>query len=260
MRHAFEKEFLQLLAITAPSGYEKPVAEYLINRLTTSGLKATADAYFNVLGEAVYGSGEGPVVLLSAHMDTVPVHPGRSVIRNGSVWSSSSGPLGADDRAGIAIILSVLDQLQHTGFDGTIRLAFTREEEVGCVGSCEIDPAWLRKAELAIVVDRRGSRDIVVRNGYIDFCDDLTAARFERAAVLCGMPDWRAVTGGTSDAVTYASLGIPSVNLSTGYQLEHTARETVNIDDCLDTIRLIVGTLVSMSTEKQRNIHSLTTH
>lgn len=122
------------------------------------------------------------------------------------------------------------------------------------MGSCEVDPAWLRKAELAIAVDRRGSRDIVVRNGCIDFCDDLTAARFERAAVLCGMPDWRAVTGGTSDAVTYASLGIPSENLSAGYQLEHTARETVDIDHCLDTIRLIVGTLDSMSTEKKEEL------
>ncbi|MCI3923512.1 hypothetical protein MO973_25120 [Paenibacillus sp. TRM 82003] len=71
------------------------------------------------------------------------------------------------------------------------------------------------------------------------FCGPDTAKYFERCGAACGMPDWRAVRGGISDAMTYAMHGIPSVNVSAGYEGEHTEDETMNIRHGLDTVRLL---------------------
>ncbi|MDF2958623.1 MAG: peptidase family protein [Paenibacillus sp.] len=247
----FEHELLELLSITAPSGMERPVADFLIKRLHGQVDYAKRDIYGNVLAEKVYGTGLGPTILLCAHMDTVWVDPDRKVVRNGDVWSSSSGPLGADDRAGIAIILDVLRTLDHTpSFQGRLKLAFTREEEIGRIGSEQIDPFWLEDVQLCIVVDRRGSRDIVVRNSRMKFCDPQIGDYFEAVGTKCGMSDWKAVQGGISDAVTFASYGIPSVNLSAGYEYEHTDEEYVNVKQCKETIRLIVQSLLSFPVQQ----------
>jgi putative aminopeptidase FrvX len=170
-------------------------------------------------------------------------HPDRDI------WYSSSGPLGADDLAGIAIILDVLRNLNQTpSFQGRLKLAFTREEEIGRIGSEQIDPFWLEDVQLCIVVDRKGSRDIVVRNSRMRFCDPRFGDYFEAIGTMCGMSGWQAVQGGISDAVTFASYGIPSVNLSAGYEYEHTDEEYVNVIHCKETIQLIVQSLLSFHT------------
>lgn len=242
----FEHELLELLSITAPSGMERPVADFLIKRLKGSVDYLELDPYGNVLAEKVYGTGVGPTILLCAHMDTVWVDLDRNVIRDGDVWSSSNGPLGADDRAGIAIILDVLRHLNHyTSFHGCVKLAFTREEEIGRIGSQQINRIWLDDVRLCIVVDRRGCRDIVIRNTRMSFCDTHTGEYFEEIGMKCGMSDWKTVQGGISDAVTFASYGIPTVNLSAGYGNEHTEEEYVNVQHCKESIRLIVHSLLS---------------
>ncbi|WP_164779670.1 M20/M25/M40 family metallo-hydrolase [Paenibacillus kobensis] len=246
-----ERDLYELLSITAPSGMERPVADYLIRRLKRVVDRVDQDDYGNVVAEAQFGSGTGPAILLCAHMDTVWVDPERAIIRQGGIWSSSSGPLGADDRAGIAIILDVLRKLAgDASFQGRIKLAFTREEEIGRIGSNRIDLSWLTDVELCIVIDRRGSRDIVVRNSGMSFCDPVTGHYFETAGALCGMSDWQTVQGGLSDAVTFAGYGIPSVNLSAGYQHEHTEAEYVNVRHCQDTVNLIVQALLGLRIER----------
>ncbi len=247
------EELLHLLSITAPSGREQPVAAYLLERLQGKMDELSIDGYGNVVAERRFGTGGGPTILLSAHMDTVSVDPLRSVLQEGDIWRSTSGPLGADDRAGIAIILHTVDQLAAAGYGGTVKLAFTREEEIGCIGSREIDEIWLGDVDLAVVVDRRGSRDIVTHNRSMAFCGAEVAEWFEQIGVACGMPDWRAVQGGVSDAVTYAMHGIPSVNLSAGYCHEHTEEEYVNVRHAEDTSRFIIQAMVHYA-KKRMNI------
>lgn len=239
---SFKNDLKLLLAITAPSGKEKPIANELFIRLESLADKVWFDHYGNVLGEVNVGK-NGPTVLLSAHMDTVRVEEDREVIQENNVWFSSNGPLGADDRAGIAIILSVIRNLKKTGFTGKVKLAFTREEEIGLCGSREIDPGWLNGIDLGIVVDRCGSRDVVVSNHYMEFCDPAIGTFFETVGRRYGMPDWQMVQGGSSDAAVFAELGVPSVNVSAGYMNEHTDREFVNIEHCQDTIRLLLHVL-----------------
>jgi len=81
----------------------------------------------------------------------------------------------------------------------------------------------------------------------MDFCDQSVADYLEQIGVACGMSDWKAVRGGISDAMTFAMHGISSVNLSAGYNYEHTDAEIMNIEHGLDTIQFIVETITNLS-------------
>jgi putative aminopeptidase FrvX len=240
-----KKQLIDLLNIHATSGNEKPVRDYLIIEMSKLVNKMQVDNYGNLLAEKTCGTGKGATVLLSAHMDTVRgVQANKKLVeKNGKISAvlpnGASGVLGADDRAGIAIILTVLRNISSTNFNGTIKVAFSREEEIGCVGADKIDPKWYEDTDLAIVVDRRGNRDIVVGCGGA-FCCDEVGNFMEEVAKMADMPDWKAKEGGVSDAMTFSSNGVNSINLSAGYYNEHTDKEYVVLSQMKDTTRLIL--------------------
>lgn len=248
MMKKMRKQFIKLLNIHGVSGdegnvrkYLKPVLEYLMDDVNI-------DSYGNLLATKKVGSGEGATILLSAHMDTVAnVHYDRVLLENNGIITSDKGALGADDRAGIAIILEVLRKIEKLSFEGTLKIAFSREEEIGCVGSSKIDPDWYADVDLAIVVDRRGNRDIVVGTYGMPFCSDNVGLFLEEVSAMQGM-DWKAVSGGISDACTFSENGINSVNLSAGYMNEHTDTEFVVLADMEDTVRLILQALAVINT------------
>lgn len=230
---------VKLLNIHGVSGDETRVREYLIPILTKLVDTVHVDSYGNLLGEKKVGDGQGATILLSAHMDTVRgVLADRNLIEKNGVITSDKGALGADDRAGIAIILTVLENINKLSFNGTVKIAFSREEEIGCKGADKIDTKWYSDVDLAIVVDRRGNRDIVVGCG-MAFCSNPVGFFMEDVSKLAEM-DWKCVEGGISDAMTFSGNGINSINLSAGYENEHTDREYVVLNDMRDTVRLIL--------------------
>lgn len=240
-----KKQLINLLNIHATSGNEAPVRKYLKPILTNLMDVVKVDSYGNLLAEKKCGNGNGATVLLSAHMDTVKgvLADRKLIITEDGIIMSNKGALGADDRAGIAIILTVLRNLNKLNFNGTIKVAFSREEEIGCVGASKIDPNWYKDVDLAIVVDRRGNRDIVVGCCGMAFCSDSVGYFMEDVAKLVDMPDWKCVEGGISDAIVFAEHGINSINLSAGYMNEHTANEYVSLKDMRNTVRLILQTI-----------------
>jgi Cellulase M and related proteins len=248
----FKKELFELLTIQAPSGKEVKVVNYLRPKLEKLCDKVFTDDYGNLLAEKVVGDGNGATVILSAHMDTVSnIQKGRKVLwdERTQTFRSSKGVLGADDRAGIAIILAVLRNIDKTEFNGKLLISFSREEEIGCVGADKIDENWYKDANLAIVVDRRGNRDIVTGCGSPwNFCSKAVGEFFEDVSAILDM-DWKAVGGGVSDAMVFSSNGVHSVNLSAGYSNEHTEKETVHVPSCRDTINLILQALSLVNTQ-----------
>jgi len=233
---------MDLLALPGPSGREGLVARYVMDRMAELGMRARRDGFGNVLAEMTFG--EGPVVLLSAHLDTAgDFPPDRKILWSGDTIRSSAGILGADDRAGIAIVLETLHRVRHAGLRGTIKVAFTAGEEIGLVGSQHIASAWLNGIDMAVVADRRNRRDIVTSCGRMSFCPPETGAFWEETARGIGQSGWKVCQGGISDAVTYAACGIPTVNLSCGYQHEHTPDEELYWPSLEDTTRLITAGL-----------------
>ncbi|MBT2696185.1 M20/M25/M40 family metallo-hydrolase [Bacillus sp. ISL-40] len=231
----------QLLSIAGESGNESKVRQYIIEKLRYHVDYMTVDNTGNLLAQKTYGNGHGPTILLNAHMDTVDrIEPDRTIVKNGEIWSSDHGILGADDRAGVAVLLEMAQRLQSSGFNGRVKFIFTVEEEIGLIGARSIDETFLWDVDAAIVVDRRGTGDIVTScGGYQRFCHENYGNFFEEAAKQIGLLCWKTTIGGSSDTRIWAEHGIQSVNLSAGYRNEHTEFETLDVEACYNTVSLI---------------------
>ncbi len=125
-RDRIVQTFLDLVAIDSPSGDEDAIAAELERRLKALGLDASQDSAGNVLARR---EGAGEAILLSAHMDTVepgrgikPVWDGADIIR-----SDGTTILGADNKAGCAVILEVIQSaIEDAAETRTIEVAISR--------------------------------------------------------------------------------------------------------------------------------------
>jgi tripeptide aminopeptidase len=156
--------FLELVQIDSPSGQEDEIARHLVAVLKSLDLLVVRDATGNVIGRL---AGEGPPILLSAHMDTV--EPGRGVkpiIEGGIITSDGTTILGGDDKSGIAVILEVLRVLVEQSLPPTklappLEVALTVSEERGLKGAKGLDLTRLRARE-GIVLDSGGEIGTIV--------------------------------------------------------------------------------------------------
>ena len=153
------RTLIDLIKIDSPSGEEDAMDEEVSSRLEALGLKVYHDAYNNVIAKL---AGQGPPVLLSAHLDTV--EPGRGikpVIDGGVLRSDGSTILGGDCKAGVAIVLEALTAVLESpaasggGSNRAIEVVFTRHEEGGLVGAHNLDFSMISAKE-GIVFDGEG--------------------------------------------------------------------------------------------------------
>jgi tripeptide aminopeptidase len=92
------------------------------------------------------------------------------------------------------------------------------------------------------VIDHRGTGDIVTScGGYEDFCNESFGLFIEELAESKGLGDWKCTKGGSSDTRIWARHGIQGVNLSVGYQQEHTCKETLDTEATYNTLKLLMG-------------------
>jgi tripeptide aminopeptidase len=136
---------LSLAAVDGPSGREADVAEAVRGRLAGLSIPAAMDGAGAVSGGSsgnliarIPGTLAAPTLLLCAHLDTVLPTRGlkAEVGADGLIRSDGSTILGADDRAGIAIILEILQQLRERRLPhGPLELLFTVSEEDGMKGA-----------------------------------------------------------------------------------------------------------------------------
>lgn len=136
--------FIALSCLNTPPQREASVAAYLLEKLAALGIEAHSDDSASRTGSdtgnviaRLPGTVSGPTVLLCCHMDTVGPTPGLTpLIEEGIIRSGGETVLGADDKAGIAVILAALSELRAEGAPhGAIELVFTVQEEVGLFGA-----------------------------------------------------------------------------------------------------------------------------
>lgn len=192
-------------------------------------------------GQFLFAKGDIDVLLV-AHLDTVhKIKPTLDEIfydqDKGIMWSPRG--IGGDDRCGVYIILSIL----FAGYKPHI--AFTWNEEIGCVGSRNMVNVFNPKEQMstninfAIQFDRRGHKEAVYYDldspefeQYItSFGFDTKLGSFTDICEIC--PDW----------------GFAGVNLSAGYANEHTTNEMVFIATINDTLHKAIAILKEQSTE-----------
>ena len=171
--------FLDLVRIDGVAGKERDVASYLERRLAALGVEWHMDRAGETFGgdcgnlvARLAGNVDAPPILLGAHMDTVAPTRGLTVVEaNGRISSDGTTILGADDRAGVAIILGVLSALvEERRPHGPIEVAFTVSEECGMHGAKALDIGAL-SARMGFLLDSSAppGRFVVEAPGAIAF-------------------------------------------------------------------------------------------
>lgn len=146
--------FLKLCGIYSPSFKEKAIIEHISARLAEWGIASAVDGAGAVIGgetgnliAKLEGSGEGPAValLFDAHVDTVePALGVRPVVKGDIVTSAGDTILGADDKAGVAVLMEVARILKRERLNrGAVYFAFTVAEEQGLLGAKHLDVSSL---------------------------------------------------------------------------------------------------------------------
>jgi tripeptide aminopeptidase len=159
----FTTTLIDLVRIPSTSGHEEKIRTHLAQYLALLGLSTTIDGSGNLISTL---TGEGTPLLLNAHMDRVPPGLGHQpILRNGILFSDGTTNLGADDAAGIAIILEVVrrmieEQLPHP----PLVIVFTVQEEAGLCGASNFDSTLWNVAN-GIVFDNAFEAGVVVSKG-----------------------------------------------------------------------------------------------
>ncbi|OGC07617.1 hypothetical protein A2230_02360 [candidate division WOR-1 bacterium RIFOXYA2_FULL_36_21] len=187
------KRFIKYIKTPSPSGEEKTIGKLLLLELKLLGGKVSQDkignifAYFNgrieqsknVKTEKLKNKKTEEPILLNAHIDTV-AYQGKiePQIKNGKIISKGDTILGADNKAGVAVILEVLQTLkEEKNSHPDIQVILTVREEIGLFGSREIKKKDI-KAKLGFVLD----------GGEISNIHNQGPAQFNVTATIIGKP------------------------------------------------------------------------
>lgn len=155
------ERFLEYVQIDSVTKSERKFADFLKKEMESIGIVVTMDDAGdkvggnsgNLIGK-LKGNTDGEAILFSAHMDTVSPGIGiKPIIKDGIIYSDGTTILGADDKAGIAAIMEVLQTICENKMDhGDIEVTFTIYEEGGLFGAKNLDYSNL-KAKKAFVLD-----------------------------------------------------------------------------------------------------------
>lgn len=188
--------------------------------------------YNEVVGtkDYIYAAGDIPIALV-AHLDTVFKMPPTNIYydeRKNVMWSPEG--LGADDRAGVFAIIKII----RAGYKPHI--IFTTDEEKGALGATMLIhqvPQPFADMKYIIQLDRRGTSDCVFYNcaneAFIEYVEKFgfieNFGSFSDISEIC--PAWK----------------VAGVNLSVGYEDEHSVSETLHITPLLTTIDRVINML-----------------
>lgn len=186
--------FLDLVKIDSLTFNEKSLANYIGKRLKKMGISFEIDSAGQKVGGntgnliarlPAWGKLKARPILFAAHMDTVAPGTGvKPIVENDTVRSEGDTILGADDKAGCAIILESLQSLIEENLPhGDIEVVFTIAEEKGLLGAKHLDFNRL-KAKWAFVMDGNGTiGNIIVKAPYQDALKIVFKGRAAHAGV-----------------------------------------------------------------------------
>ena len=216
------RKFLQLTKYTYPHGTEGFLKSYL-----PEGTKK--DAY----GNFYYLIGEDPTTMFTCHLDTacskqVKVN---HVQTQNIIKTDGSSILGADDKAGMVVILNMIENKVPGLY------YFFIGEEVGCVGSSKLAQNWVNSEfsytiSKVVSFDRRSTGSVITHQWYgrccsDEFADELSFRLNGTGQRLKLEPD---DTGVLTDSAQFMDIVPECTNISVGYMYEHTTGEYQDIE------------------------------
>ncbi|MCZ6633289.1 MAG: M20/M25/M40 family metallo-hydrolase, partial [bacterium] len=246
--------FLDLIQIHSPSGREGPVADYLSDQLWTLGFHdQDRDSYGNLLATKPATDPRAPNLLFTAHMDCVYPGNGASVkpvfTKSGEVRTDRQNSLGADDKAGIAAILSTLCYIKHAGLrHGEIRVVFTVQEELGYRGIKQVPANILNNIHLVLSMDPpvRVDRNETASLAVLHMPPAHPFVQLTRQAALnCGLNPVilfaeDGYVGG--DTICLSPLGALVVDFCSCSRYPHTQHEHIRFPDLVNQTNWMIAT------------------
>lgn len=154
------RTFKRLVRIDSPSLKEGRVVKYLKKELKALGLRPylTGRVKNGEVGNLVVDlPGRGvkkPRILINAHLDTVgPSRNIRPIEKGGYIVSDGTTILGADNKAGVSVILEIIRVLIEEKMSRPpLRVVFTVAEEIGLFGAKAL-PARVLSADFGVTMD-----------------------------------------------------------------------------------------------------------
>jgi tripeptide aminopeptidase len=172
-----EAWLLELLEIPGGSCHEAEVVKYLTAKLLAAGANADCLAIDDVQRRSPRGGDAGNLILklpgtlagprrmLMAHTDTVPLCVGTKPVRRGNfiVPADKSKGLGADDRAGSAVVLATALEILESGLPHPpLTFYWTVQEEIGLYGARYAKTSMLGKPQLAFNFDGGSAEKVTI--------------------------------------------------------------------------------------------------
>ena len=244
----------RLLVIKHPSKYEWPMLSFIINECyRIKNLEFQMDDFANIFITKNTNNPEYyPCVV--AHTDEVLAHKNKEVvIKNGKIkgrdrLTGKRIGLGMDDANGICCALQLLKVIPD------LKVCFTTEEEIGFNGAdCAADNLdFFYNVSYLIQADRRGSSDLIT---YTNFIYSASEEWLEEATPIMAKYGYSEQAGiGTDIGVLAEKLQISGVNISCGYNKEHTDQEYTVIKDLENCLNFMEALLLNIPCERSYEI------
>ena len=215
-----KEKFLELTSRTYPHGTEEDIFPLLNSELQ----KDEFGNLFIKIGESD--------VMFTSHLDTATsalcevVH----VIDGNLIKTDGKSILGADDKAGVTIMLYMIEN-KIPGL-----YYFFLGEEVGCVGSRKVATKCktekIEGINKVISFDRRGTDSVITFQSSQRCCSEKFGEELAKQLNLAEstFSYKNDPTGILTDSVQFISIYPECTNISVGYKSEHTYSEVQNIE------------------------------
>ena len=168
--------------------------------------------------------------LFVAHVDTVHRNEGKNKItKTKTHWRAKGDVLGADDGAGVALLMHMIWGGVHGYY------IFTQGEERGGVGArylADKMPTLLGEFDRAIAFDRRGIDSVITHQGWGRCCSDTFGSALADA-LMDGSDNLMMLnddTGVYTDTAEFTDIIPECTNISVGYAREHTQEESLDLN------------------------------
>jgi hypothetical protein len=235
------KRLLEILSYARPHASKcerKFIKRLLINPYRATPLGPSATPNYGI--DVDMPDGTKSKTLFSCHTDTVHSKGKRQIPKYDADLNiirapNNSDPLGADNGAGIWLLLAMIDA-RVPGF-----YIFHRGEERGGIGSkwlADNDKKLIGQFDRAIAFDRRDDCSIITHQRSRRCCSDEFATALGKALdIQDALADdklkyeHKLDTGGSfTDTASYTELIPECTNVSVGYMDEHSSREFLDVD------------------------------
>jgi len=203
------------------------LCDYILNRVENK--KPFVDYIGNIhVNNRKYG--QNNITLFTSHVDTVHREDGQNYFTiNGGVMKANGDVLGADDAAGVSILLHMLDN-DIPGY-----YIFFQGEEKGGIGSgwlADNRRELLSQFKIAVAFDRRSTYSIITEQMCTMTASNLFAEALANQLNMLDdsfmyVPD---NTGIYTDTAEFEGIIPECTNISVGYLNEHSSQESLDLN------------------------------